>query len=317
MWKLTVFVTALVFSLPAAAWHDTGHRATAYIAYERMDAGMRHEVATVLAAHPRYAQDFGAAMPAGIAAGDASARGRWLLAQASVWPDMARDFPQADRERYDRGTWHYVNEIVWLRDEDREALDGSLPHNLTREPDGPPAPGMNSVQALRANLVVWHDPASSDGDRAVALCWILHITGDMHQPLHNTALFSRSLFSSGDRGGNLVIVERGRNDSNLHAVWDGLVNEHDDLEPDADTAHAIATDIVDDGAIDRWVDSHANLAKLVVYNGELVAQLVAAEQSGKAARVTLSDDYLERARRVGQRQVILAGHRIAQLLDPH
>lgn len=315
MRRLTVFLIALLVPMPSLAWHESGHRATAQIAFAGMDAGLRGEVARVLAAHPRYNEDFIAWMPQTVAAGDADTRGRWLLAQSSVWPDMAREFPMAERQRYDQGTWHYINEVVWLQDEDRQALDGSLTQNLDRRPAGP-ATGMNSAQALRANLAVWHDASAADADRAVALCWIVHIAGDMHQPLHNTALFSRSRFPNGDRGGNLVIVARSPDDTNLHAAWDGLVGEDDELQPDADLSRVIAQDVVDDGAIDRWVDAHANLARLFVYDGEVEAQLIEAERVAAPARVTLSDRYLEAGRRVARRQVILAGYRIPKLLGP-
>ena len=36
------------------------------------------------------------------------------------------------------------------------------------------------------------------------MCWIFHLVGDLHQPLHSTALFSERGFPTGDRGGNSV-----------------------------------------------------------------------------------------------------------------
>ena len=40
-------------------------------------------------------------------------------------------------------------------------------------------------------------------DRAVAACWLFHLVGDIHQPLHNASYFlSDKSFLTGDLGGN-------------------------------------------------------------------------------------------------------------------
>jgi hypothetical protein len=51
----------------------------------------------------------------------------------------------------------------------------------------------------------------------VILAWLFHDVGDIHQPLHSTALFSLRLFREGDCGGNLIKTFQA---FNLHAVWD-------------------------------------------------------------------------------------------------
>ena len=44
--------------------------------------------------------------------------------------------------------------------------------------------------------------ASNSPDvKAMAYCWLFHLVGDIHQPLHCTALFSAEHFPKGDRGG--------------------------------------------------------------------------------------------------------------------
>ncbi len=81
-------------------------------------------------------------------------------------------------------------------------------------PDGTalePAPSPNALIELRrilkeANLSAYDLP------------WLVHLTGDVHQPLHCISRFTKSQ-PKGDKGGNLVYVTPGRN---LHALWDGL-----------------------------------------------------------------------------------------------
>jgi hypothetical protein len=36
------------------------------------------------------------------------------------------------------------------------------------------------------------DPKASDADKAIAIAWFLHLAGDMHQPLHNSAARHRN-----------------------------------------------------------------------------------------------------------------------------
>src|SRR5687767_4356906 len=64
----------------------------------------------------------------------------------------------------------------------------------------------------------------SPAEKAVALCWLFHLVGDVHQPLHTVALFTPD-HPEGDRGRNLafVRVREGGQILNMHALWDGLI----------------------------------------------------------------------------------------------
>ena len=62
----------------------------------------------------------------------------------------------------------------------------------------------------------------------MALRIILHIVGDIHQPLHAVTKVSHN-YPQGDRGGNLVLLQKNRIAPNLHAYWDrgaGLWSTH-------------------------------------------------------------------------------------------
>ena len=259
--RSVLFVLILALASPVLAWHDTGHRVTASIAFDRLTANERLEIYTILGRHPRFEEDFRSQMPAAVANGSETVRARWTFEQASIWPDIVRNGSDAVRARFNRSTWHYINLPVWMTEDDREKLDGRVDHNTSRTFQAPLRQNLNAVQALRGNLEVWRDQAASDADKAVALCWILHIAGDLHQPLHTVALFSRPWFPEGDRGGNSIEVEWTPENSNLHAVWDALPTDIDDLTPTERTRQSIEEDLVDDGAIDAWVEHHARLAE--------------------------------------------------------
>ena len=77
-----------------------------------------------------------------------------------------------------------------------------------------------------AHLKQIQDPRTPIETKALHLSWILHQAGDVHQPLHTVARFSKAL-PEGDRGGNEVRFPnpraRGGREGNLHAYWDDLL----------------------------------------------------------------------------------------------
>lgn len=315
---MRVLISTIVFLIigasPAFAWHDAGHRKTAATAFNAMSSTEQEAAIGILSAHPRFAEDFEAHMPASVSSGTRDQKGLWLLGQASIWPDLVQTFDDEIRNVYNRSRWHYINNIVYLSEDDEAAFGGSFEHNMSTAFTPPLRQNLNIIQALRGNLVTWKSDTASDSEKAVALCWILHLTGDLHQPLHNVALFSKPYFPDGDRGGNSIDVVWEDGTRNLHAVWDGLPSTMVDLEPTARTLLTIETDTIDDAAIDEWLGHHASLAGMFVYTAEVKTQLLTRLENSQSPQVEVSREYLIRARSIVRRQVNLAGHRIAALL---
>ena len=57
--------------------------------------------------------------------------------------------------------------------------------------------------------------------------YLLHVVGDIHQPLHDTMMFNAT-YKTGDLGGNLIkIVTPDGADMNLHAYFDSIALEQD------------------------------------------------------------------------------------------
>ena len=312
---IAMIIVGLSTSGPALPWHETGHKASAAIAFDQLSTGRQQETAAVLRAHPRFEADFQSRMPAEILHGSAYEQGRWLFEQASIWPDLIQTLDDQVRSEYHRSRWHYINLPVWMTEDDVAALRGKLDHNMATTFEQPLRQNLNIVQALRGNLLVWRDDSSSDAEKAVALCWILHLVADLHQPLHTVALFSAAWFPTGDRGGNNIAVRSGEDTRNLHAVWDGLPTDIDTLEPTACTARSVKEDIVNDAEIDDWLRHHAWLAEKFVYPDDVRDQLLSGLQKNKSPAIVLSRDYLIAARTIARRQVNLAGHRTAALID--
>jgi S1/P1 Nuclease len=81
----------------------------------------------------------------------------------------------------------------------------------------------NILSGLAENQRIVKSQVSAN-QRAIALAWLFHLVGDVHQPLHMVQLFSRE-YPHGDRGGNEVCLRLapGGVPLDLHRLWDGLI----------------------------------------------------------------------------------------------
>lgn len=73
--------------------------------------------------------------------------------------------------------------------------------------------------AITAGHSTVYDKKSAYLDKARQLRFLVHLVGDIHQPLHAAAYFSDQ-FPTGDAGGNLWPVAGVDYTTELHAVWD-------------------------------------------------------------------------------------------------
>src|SRR6266436_8860325 len=66
--------------------------------------------------------------------------------------------------------------------------------------------------------------------KAIALAWLFHLVGDIHQPLHTAQLFTVE-YPKGDRGGNEICfrVTQAGQPMDLHRFWDGVITSSTDL----------------------------------------------------------------------------------------
>jgi hypothetical protein len=312
---LTMLLATGFWPSTAIAWNANGHKATLEIAFGLLPAEQRDAIGNILRAHPRFAKDFAAHMPDGIANGDEHVQMLWIYQQASIWPDILRNLDEAEQDKYGPANWHYINMPVYLEDEDERQLDGKLRHNMSTKFEPPLRRDFNIVQALKGNLRIWNDDKASDAEKAIALCWIFHLVGDLHQPLHTVALFSRADFPQGDRGGNSVEIQWSPDSTNLHAVWDNLPDRIENLEPGDLTRDVLRTDVVSAASIDYWLMRHTQLAKALVYPDEVRKQLTAGRPTDALSEIELSEFYLSTNALVAKEQIILAGHRVASLLE--
>jgi hypothetical protein len=308
---------------PALAWNATGHRIIASIAFRQLTPTQQAKVASMLERHPRFTPDFTDPMPDDVRNSDPVARQEWSFQQAAVWPDIVRSGPP-EKRAFNRSEWHYVNQPHFLTTSAKTELDGKLTVNLGMEPPADTTletQPLNIVQAIRFARKSLADQQTSPTDRAVLLAWLFHTVGDIHQPLHSTAVFSTKLFPAGDRGGNSV---KTRQAGNLHSLWDQFPGAADDFREAHNKAlsemanqklAALGTEAALRLDEKIWLDESHDLAKKYVYTEDVLQALRSMESIGETVQpIELSEPYLQSGGRVAQRRVVQAGYRLGAVL---
>ena len=119
----------------------------------------------------------------------------------------------------------FVDAAVWLdtlRYQDVSWFATMHYIDLPFSQDSSQLPTMQKINALwaieKANTLLFNKYAT-DFDKGMALRVVLHVVGDLHQPLHAATRVSAQ-FPQGDRGGNLVPLGGNHVAKNLHAYWD-------------------------------------------------------------------------------------------------
>jgi hypothetical protein len=238
----------------------------------------------------------------------------WAFARAAAWPDWVRDPhletpslkgkpSNAITNAFHKGRWHFIN-LPFVHPADAKVFDDEKLAEWTKAaiepPFGPPDHGKgpdeprHAVAALKMALNNLGDPNVSDAEKAVSLCWILHLVGDLHQPLHASALIARieslpktnfdvipTPFDApeGDAGGNRLAIKTNakiKNAEPLHSYWDGLVfNDRKDFrDVEAKVQELIRNDKLQPNNFPElenapefldWAKESLELAKTVAY----------------------------------------------------
>ena len=146
-------------------------------------------------------------------------------------------------------------------------------------------------------------------EKADALSWLIHLFGDVHQPLH--CIEHRSeLHPAGDRGGNLFKIKSAKR--NLHSLWDSAVNvtqplDEDEIADEVIQAHPRSSLHQALGVTnpEKWARTSFRLAKTHAYTLE--------EDPDNPPQPSTA--YKKNMEKIGRKQAALAGYRLADRLQ--
>lgn len=221
----SLLIAGMLVPQTAFAWNGKGHRTVAFIAYSNLThdphgSNARDKVDKLLRHHPDFAT-----LSAGLSPNDPNF-GLKVFIKAATWPDIIKSdsrffdlgkpptpllpgYPDMERHR----PFHFIDEPF--------TQDGSQ----TAPPPSPNA--LEVIPRLRNEI---GNNLVSQSLQAYDLSWLLHLVGDVHQPLHATSRFTQKHgVPEGDRGGNLFIIkpflifDAASPVNNLHSFWDDVL----------------------------------------------------------------------------------------------
>jgi hypothetical protein len=285
---------ALAVPLQARAWGNEGHTIIGHLAYALLTPVARKEVDALLKTDTDT-----------LTAADFPSR--------TTWADKWRDSDRPDGPRY-TGTrqWHFVDiEIPSGR------IDAAC-FNHPPLPKGKPATEgvaeqciVDKIKQFRAEL---SDPSTSHKEKILALKFLMHLIGDIHQPLHSAE-------KDNDRGGNAVPVIYGDTTSNVHSYWDTKLVTRFGYD-----AHAVA-DILRTGITkakiatwskgepESWALESFEQAKTVAYDFSGLQTKTIKIDDGTATAYVLTHVYDDRSLPVIRMQLQKAAVRLANTLN--
>ncbi|MBY0413959.1 MAG: S1/P1 nuclease [Bdellovibrionales bacterium] len=220
------------------------------------------------------------------------------LALTAVWADSVRDDSDFDRFK----SYHFIS----IGEETKK----------------------DSMTVLKKFPAILKDTEANRSVKIVALRYLVHVVGDIHQPFH--------VGLASDMGGNYCRVSWKPNQlSTLHAVWDGLiigydiaqfrsalppfkeysyVNYADDImkaQPTITAESIVELDASADALYTSWAKESETLLP-DLYPGATPHTYC---QKDFSAIPTLTDEYKKRGAELTEKRLMQAGLRLATLLN--
>ncbi|RAJ01684.1 S1/P1 nuclease [Chitinophaga skermanii] len=179
--KMLVLAFALFITTSSYAWGPIGHRVVAELASRHLTPRAQKAISDLI--------------------------GTETLAMIANWPDFIKSDTTGKYKH--TNNWHYVDFPGHISCEEVHKMiaDGKASGEA-----------YNQIVALSKTL---KDPKASKEDKVFALTFLVHIIGDVHQPLH--------VGRDEDQGGNKIAVQWFNTPSNLHRVWDEQLIDYQQL----------------------------------------------------------------------------------------
>ena len=195
------------------------------------------------------------------------------------WMDNASHTPEYAYSK----TWHYKN-----------IDDGYDYEEAPLHPDG------DIVRAIRDQIAILQNPDTSREEKQLALKILVHVMGDLHQPMH--------MGHASDLGGNRWNVKYFGRDSNLHSVWDSSIPESAHKWTYTEWNNQINRPtqdeidfILEDGTPEKWGEETFQVCRLVYAN--------------TPEGTNISYDYISDWTPIVEQQFLKGGIRLADILN--
>jgi hypothetical protein len=267
-------ISVLLFPAVTFAWDAVAHQVIFAIAYQQLTPTVKQKVTELIHAYPD----------------EQTANGNYLA--SATW---------ADRIKHDHVTtfnhWHYIDQ-PW----------GDLQITF------PKVRGSNILTALASSERMIQSKQNSQLERALYLRFLIHLEGDLHQPLH-VSTHMNAAYPKGDHGGLLYKIHY-HNAANLHELWDSGFHF---CTPTSRTHYTAETIMQCATRATKIYPSTAFSPAMLNASHETIAQdgltLTQQEVYRLPENHYVTDAYAQRNRGIAERQIALAGYRLGTRLN--
>lgn len=302
--RLSVILILSIHASLSFAWNNFGHEVVADAAYNKLTPAMKARVSVLLKHNPNY-DDWINGVPA-------DQQDEVAFMKAATWPDHIKgkntgyiddgEDPHGAEASQNVGYsdklmhkyWHYYD--TPFSPDNTPLMQPKVPNAQTQ------------IEAFRKTL---SDPNASDELKSYDLVWLLHLVGDVQQPLHATSRFTQD-DTDGDIGGNDVHLCSPTSNTcsgKLHSFWDGVLGSSTRIASIQQFASALPKPTAKQAAISdssKWLEESFKAAKKSVYIdpiGETIGPF------------TLPPEYKTKAKALARKRAALAGARLANLIN--
>ncbi len=293
--RAVMFAASLLAATPALAWSEKSHMTTGAMAFDDLsasDSALLARLEPIIAAHPHFAK---IATHAGNLEG--AARMRVIFEWLARWPDDAR------ATEFDRPTWHYELRVVYGRTWLWPFRNGE------------------ASEAFDLNFRTLSNTKAPPRDRAISLSWLMHIVGDIQQPLHAGHQMTAD-FPKTDEAGQLAFIRAGQKTVGLHEYWDSSLDVEGPVDATANRWSSLLPALYPRAKIrlrtyagapqkqfSLWLDESLQLAKRVGYIGTALKAT-----ADKANAPTATAFEIGIVQEISKRRVASGGYRIADTI---
>lgn len=294
---LSIIISAvLLYSIRSTlAWSGPGHELIAAEAFRQLSPELKAQAYDVLKSHPDYAKwekDYHPNPAVDLAT--------YVFMRSSMWPDEIR----RSGSPYDHPNWHFIDYPL-------------RPPTFAFEADA--RPNDNVLYGIAQCEKTLSDTNAAPELRAADLSYLVHLIGDLHQPLHCESFFTDA-YLNGDRGGNDIYVKPAQTGVRLHAIWDGLLGNSASARSQYNYAISIEfkfpkgslPELKEHTTPKEWSLESRSLA---IDYGYLHGKLQGSKSAENAP--SLPPDYTKKAKAVAERQAALAGYRLADEIQTY
>ncbi len=277
MSRSVLVAAALALAASAQAWDTNTHKVIGVIAYRHLTPQAKRWCDGILATNQRGYTDF---------------------LNAAPYPDyLKHGSPRKDVKKVRKfDGWHYVDYPVLPGQSTTFPTDRAVERN-----------GDNVLYGIAES--VQSMTSGQDRTRGFYLAMLIHLVGDVHQPLHCAE-------RGGDKGGNDFRIRGSLN--NLHSLWDGAITAKYRLKgkQKADDARIerVARDVENNYPL-RSLSEEAAVLDPHEWAMESYALAVDSAYDGAKKGAFPTEAYKQRWTAVAERQVALAGYRLAGFLN--